>query len=81
MIPKALLECINLLDRYREDPSAFWKITKTSKGFSLVIRTFAAKNVTPDNDKDAREVTERGAVNLVKRYRKKKPPSALSRSM
>ena len=42
---KALLECINVLDR--EEPKASWKISKNSEGFSLVIRTFAATNVTP----------------------------------
>ena len=48
VIPKALLECINVLDR--EEPKASWKISKNSKGFSLVIRTFAAKTVTPLKD-------------------------------
>ena len=32
------------------EPKASWKISKNSKGFSLVIRTFATKTVTPLKD-------------------------------
>ena len=51
VIPKALLECINVLDR--EDPKASWRLTRNSKGLSLSISTFADKNVTPLKDGQA----------------------------
>ena len=40
VIPKALLECIKY-------PKASWKLTRNMKGFSLAIRTFAAKTAKP----------------------------------
>ena len=42
-----------------------------------MIRTFAAKNVTPNKAKDTSDVTEHVTVNPVKRQRKKKPPSVV----
>ena len=48
VIPKTLLECINVVDK--EESTASWKLTRNAKDFSLVIQTFATKNVIPLKD-------------------------------
>ena len=84
LIPKALLECINVLDR--EEPNASWKISKNTKGFSLVIRTFAVKNVTPLKDGQSasgfqqESDTDKSTDDLLlKKKRKYKSPSTVAR--
>ena len=66
---------------------AQWRLTRNSKGFSLSIRTFAAKNVTPLKDCQAAFGRQQGSHTdttddspLIEPKRKKnKPPSTVAR--
>ena len=67
-----------MLERPGQRSDSFLENKQKEAILAFVAPGVCRQNVIPNKAKDAREVTERGTVNAVKRHRKKKSPSAMA---